>query len=213
MKLAGKHVLVLEDEPIIAFALEDMLIDEGSTVVVASSLSDAMQTLSHEEYDFAILDVNLKGESVWPVAERLREQRIPFVLATGGHVDPPPAHRLVRPQHPLTHEPGALGHRQALFGYSGRLPTSVKEGDVILIDGRSYVPFAPFPAVAFMPLVAVIGAAGADAAEPIINAVLAGGEHPLRPQRENAGRSLLGSVCCSKAPLAGNRPRLLLRLP
>ena len=42
-------------------------------------------------FDLAILDVNLKGESVWPVAERLREQQIPFVLATGGHVDPPPA--------------------------------------------------------------------------------------------------------------------------
>ncbi len=42
-------------------------------------------------FDIAILDVNLKGESVWPVAERLREQQIPFVLATGGHVDPPPA--------------------------------------------------------------------------------------------------------------------------
>ena len=38
-------------------------------------------------FDIAILDVNLKGESVWPVAERLREQQIPFVLATGGHVE------------------------------------------------------------------------------------------------------------------------------
>lgn len=83
MKLAGKHVLVLEDEPIIAFALEDMLIDEGSTVVVASSLSDAMKTLSHEEYDFAILDVNLHGEKSYPLAHELRERGIPFAFATG----------------------------------------------------------------------------------------------------------------------------------
>jgi hypothetical protein len=45
--------------------------------------------------------------------------------------------------------------------------------DVIIRDGRFYVPFAPFPAVAFMPLVAVIGAVGADQIESGINAVLA----------------------------------------
>ena len=43
------------------------------------------------EFDLAILDVNLKGESVWPVATALREKGTPFVLASGGHVDPPPA--------------------------------------------------------------------------------------------------------------------------
>ena len=45
--------------------------------------------------------------------------------------------------------------------------------DVIPIDGRYYVPFAPFPAVAFMPLVAVIGAISADQVESGINALLA----------------------------------------
>ncbi len=83
MTLASKHVLVLEDEPIIAFALEDMLIDQGSTVVVASSLSDAMETLCQEEYDFAILDVNLHGEKSYPLAHQLKERGIPFAFATG----------------------------------------------------------------------------------------------------------------------------------
>jgi DNA-binding response OmpR family regulator len=41
-------------------------------------------------FDLAILDVNLKGENVWPVATRLKEQGVPFVIASGGHVDPPP---------------------------------------------------------------------------------------------------------------------------
>ena len=41
-------------------------------------------------FDLAILDVNLKGENVWPVASALREKNVPFVIATGGHVDPPP---------------------------------------------------------------------------------------------------------------------------
>ena len=47
--------------------------------------------------------------------------------------------------------------------------------DVIVIDGRFYVPFAPFPAVALMPLVAIVGATTADQIEPGINAILAAG--------------------------------------
>ena len=49
------------------------------------------------EFDLAILDVNLKGESVWPVAAALRDKGTPFVLASGGHVDPPPAEFKKRP--------------------------------------------------------------------------------------------------------------------
>jgi hypothetical protein len=45
--------------------------------------------------------------------------------------------------------------------------------DVILVDGRSYVPFAPFPAIALMPLVAVLGPVGADEVESGVNAILA----------------------------------------
>jgi len=55
------------------------------------SVGDALVEADKGGFDVAILDVNLKGESVWPVAERLRDKQIPFVLATGGHVDPPPA--------------------------------------------------------------------------------------------------------------------------
>ena len=46
--------------------------------------------------------------------------------------------------------------------------------DVIIIGGRFYVPFAPFPAIAAMPLIALIGPEAADRSEPIINAILAG---------------------------------------
>jgi hypothetical protein len=41
-------------------------------------------------FDLAILDVNLKGENVWPVATRCARTGVPFVIASGGHVDPPP---------------------------------------------------------------------------------------------------------------------------
>jgi CheY-like chemotaxis protein len=72
--------------------LEDFLESLGHSVsATCESVSDALAEADKGGFDVAILDVNLKGESVWPVAERLRERQIPFVLATGGHVDPPPA--------------------------------------------------------------------------------------------------------------------------
>ena len=83
MNLAGKHVLILEDEPIIAFALEDILIDQGASVVSANSLSEARKTLATDNYDFAILDVNLHGEKSYPIAGELKERAIPFAFATG----------------------------------------------------------------------------------------------------------------------------------
>ncbi len=60
---------------------------------------------------------------------------------------------------------------------SGRTWMDVQLGpyDVITIDGRHYVPFAPFPAIVFIPLVALLGAATSDRLEPLINALLAAG--------------------------------------
>src|SRR3982750_4347142 len=90
--MGQRSILVVEDEPLIAMMLEDFLESLGHSVTATcESVQDAMIEANKGGFDIAILDVNLKGESVWPVAERLREQQIPFVLATGGHVDPPPA--------------------------------------------------------------------------------------------------------------------------
>jgi len=83
--------LIVEDEPLISMMLEDFLLSLGHQVsAICESVSEALAACDTADFDIAILDVNLKGESVWPVATRLREQGIPFVLASGGHVDPPP---------------------------------------------------------------------------------------------------------------------------
>lgn len=90
--MGNRTILVVEDEPLIAMMLEDFLESLGHAVrATCESLEDAMLHADKGDFDIAILDVNLKGESVWPVAERLRDKQIPFVLATGGHVEPPPA--------------------------------------------------------------------------------------------------------------------------
>ena len=83
MTFTDKHVLVLEDEPIIAFGLEDMLIEEGARVVVAGSLEQARSAVAENDFDFAILDVNVHGDNSYPFARQLLEKRVSFVFATG----------------------------------------------------------------------------------------------------------------------------------
>lgn len=86
-----RSVLVVEDEPLIAMMLEDFLETLGHRVHAScESVEQAIGEAEKGGFDVAILDVNLGGETAWPVARKLREKRIPFVIATGGHVEPPP---------------------------------------------------------------------------------------------------------------------------
>jgi DNA-binding response OmpR family regulator len=87
-----RSILIVEDEPLIAMMLEDFLESLGHSVAgTCDSVECALDKVKKGGFDLAILDVNLKGENVWPVASLLRERNVPFVIATGGHVDPPPA--------------------------------------------------------------------------------------------------------------------------
>jgi CheY-like chemotaxis protein len=86
-----RSILIVEDEPLIAMMLEDFLESLGYSVhATADNVPDALQHVEQGGFDLAILDVNLNGQTAWPVAHRLRDNNIPFVIATGGHVEPPP---------------------------------------------------------------------------------------------------------------------------
>ena len=89
----GHSILIVEDEPLIAMMLEDFLDSLGHTVVATcDNVDEALQHASDGGFDVAIIDVQLKdGKSAWPVADKLAENGTPFVVATGGHVEPPPA--------------------------------------------------------------------------------------------------------------------------
>lgn len=90
--MAGKRILIVEDEPLIAMMLEDFLETLDYTVhACCDNLSEAVEEIEKGGFDLAIVDVNLQGEAVWPAAEMLLDRSIPFLLATGGHVDEPPA--------------------------------------------------------------------------------------------------------------------------
>jgi CheY-like chemotaxis protein len=84
MDFSGKRVLVVEDEPIIAMLVEDMLLDLGCVVVgPAFSATDGHERARNEALDAAILDINMgEGES-FPIAAALRERGVPFGFATG----------------------------------------------------------------------------------------------------------------------------------
>lgn len=87
----SRSILIVEDEPLIAMMLEDFLESLGHNVhATCENLPDALTEVEKGGFDIAILDVNLSGQTAWPVAHKLRENGIPFVIATGGHVEPPP---------------------------------------------------------------------------------------------------------------------------
>ena len=83
-ELEGRRVFVVEDETYVAFLLEDMLADLGCDVMpVASTVADALARVGAGAIDVAVLDVNVAGSPVFPVAEVLQERGVPFVFSTG----------------------------------------------------------------------------------------------------------------------------------
>jgi CheY-like chemotaxis protein len=83
-RFEGRTALVVEDETIVSFLIEDMLNELGFAQVWHATNTDAaLEILRERRPDAAVLDVNLQGSSVFPVADRLAAERVPFVFSTG----------------------------------------------------------------------------------------------------------------------------------
>lgn len=83
-RLDGLRVLVVEDEMMVSMLIEDMLSDLGCEVVgPASRIEDALELVKSAVIDCAVLDVNLGGQPIFPLADVLRERGAPFAFATG----------------------------------------------------------------------------------------------------------------------------------
>jgi CheY-like chemotaxis protein len=79
-----KRILVVEDELMIRMLLEDMLGELGYTITAtAARLDEALEAARNADFDIAILDVNLNGQPISPVADALAARGMPFVFATG----------------------------------------------------------------------------------------------------------------------------------
>lgn len=83
-RLVGKRILVVEDDFVIARLLADMLGDHGASVVgPVGRLPRALALIDHEPIDAAVLDINLAGTMVFPLASELNRRNVPFLFATG----------------------------------------------------------------------------------------------------------------------------------
>jgi CheY-like chemotaxis protein len=92
-ELAGRKVLLVEDESLIVMLIEDALSDLGCEIAgVASRFDDAIAKARALAFDLAVLDVNLNGLRTFPIADTIRQRGIPFVFATGYGATSVPAH-------------------------------------------------------------------------------------------------------------------------
>ena len=83
--LSGRRVLIVEDESLVAMLLETILEDMGCTPVgPAANIDDGLRLAVEETpLDAALLDVNVAGRQVFPVAEALAARGVPFIFSTG----------------------------------------------------------------------------------------------------------------------------------
>lgn len=80
----GHRILVVEDEFLIRMLLEDMLVDLGYELAgVAGRVDEALALAKTRDFDLAILDVNLDGRDVYPVADLISQRGLPFMFVTG----------------------------------------------------------------------------------------------------------------------------------
>jgi CheY-like chemotaxis protein len=113
--LTGLRVFIVEDEPMVTWLLDDMLVDFGCVVVgAADRLDEALAMIGEQPIDAVVLDVNLRGQMSYPVADALVARSIPFVFTTGYSRD-----RLLEPYrgYPYLLKPyHRLAMRDALLG-------------------------------------------------------------------------------------------------
>jgi CheY-like chemotaxis protein len=82
---AGRRVLVVEDESLVAMLLETILEDMGCVPVgPAATVDEGLELAAGDgPLDAALLDVNVAGKQVFPIAEALKARGVPFVFSTG----------------------------------------------------------------------------------------------------------------------------------
>ncbi|MCX2721189.1 response regulator [Roseibium salinum] len=115
-----RRVLVVEDSLLIAMDMESLVGDCGCRVVgPVADVASGLEVARQHELDGALLDINLGDERVWPVAELLDQQGVPFVLTTGySSSEIPPRFG----DREVLQKPVALEDLQRALGLIGVLP-------------------------------------------------------------------------------------------
>jgi len=81
-------VLVVEDEVMISMMVTDMLVDLGHSIAAeAGEIDEALRLAESADFDLAILDVNVNGRTIEPVAKVVERRKLPLLFSTGYSVD------------------------------------------------------------------------------------------------------------------------------
>ena len=82
--LPGRTILIIEDSPLVAANLEEILLELGCKVVgPAGTMSDALRLSEQGDFDAAMVDLNIRGSKAFSILKILAQQQIPFLLVTG----------------------------------------------------------------------------------------------------------------------------------
>ena len=96
---APLSVFVVEDDPLIAMMIEDFVDILGHELAgTCDTVAEALLKVEEGGFDVVILDINLRDGPCWPVADALKARNMRFIIATGGHIDPPPSQHADAPQ-------------------------------------------------------------------------------------------------------------------
>jgi CheY-like chemotaxis protein len=118
--VGGLRLLVVEDDVMISTLLEDMLTELGHRVVgPAASVEEASRLVAQAEFDAALLDVNLNGDTVETICEALARRGKPFAFTTGYGEPAIPAAFKDRPVLPKPYKIDQLGDILARVGAGG----------------------------------------------------------------------------------------------
>ncbi|MEO7072652.1 MAG: response regulator [Rhodanobacter sp.] len=80
---AQKRVLVVEDDSLVAMVMEDVLLRMGLDVLINHNLADALDELELADFDIALIDMGLRGESAHPLVQKLTSTGTPFAVVSG----------------------------------------------------------------------------------------------------------------------------------
>ena len=139
MSLQGKRILVIEDEFFLALYVGQVLEEQGCEVIgPATSVRQGLNLVEKSTMNGAILDINLNGELVYPVARVLMDRNIPFLFTTGySSLDVPSAFGSV-PRLDKPVEPDLLIRAlvQMFYRKSGNGTSMLNDGGAVIIANR-----------------------------------------------------------------------------
>jgi DNA-binding response OmpR family regulator len=123
--LEHKHVLIVEDEFLLGLSLQEDLAAAGAEVTgPIATVSEALDIIAAEVFDLALLDVNIRGEMSFAVADALLQRNVPFIFLTGYDADALPMRLRQLPRVSKPYDPNELARALCEAAQARRPPST-----------------------------------------------------------------------------------------